>query len=511
MSLLNSINYLRFDQSFDYSKVPIIRNDHTIELDPKIAPNNWIDELRITNFMKNPPEPRRIPEIDMLEYERFKKYGMKVDVSSSTIAQRLSKLVMKVPQRDPNGNIIPDPTTGNPIMRNMTFRELLDDPLSMQYRVEQLINNIESVPNVLRDLGTEYGSLMAGLDANTQNFRQIMIQQLQAIYQHLFLSSFKDSPTVNKMKENASRKVPIFDGLSDAQKKNFISKNDMIEKLYKKAYVDNQDTMRDVERRINDGSLRLSSDDLLATPETMDRNTRRVYFAIQKKVNYEYPILTFYAFQIFIRIHFTDILQIQMNDAINIFIETGGVEYYLSQTEAKTGTVPIHRSVGPTGPPISSTLSDEEQRRKLEEILKKEEEAKIKKDEKKEEKKEEFIDDPSLLIDESNIALRFDKEGIQAERMMGQAWYMKNIQTKSRSPNDPNYGKLDKFRALIATLHLPKFNEDYISFNEYGDDSPQKINKGRPYSSATIAKHIFDGKAIINLLSNTKATLLKNV
>ncbi len=190
-SIFQNINYLRYPQSFDYSKIPIINNKHKLSFDPQLAPNNWIDELRVANHIKNPPRPRVIPEIDLIEQERLLRYGERVDIGADTLVERFGTMTIKVPLRDVNGNIMNDPTSGKPIMRMMSFTDMLKSPGSLLFRVNELITNINQVPaNILQQNVNQ--------NVNLQNFQQNTMTELLIIQQHLLniIATGKLIPTV---------------------------------------------------------------------------------------------------------------------------------------------------------------------------------------------------------------------------------------------------------------------------------------------------------------------------
>lgn len=137
--MLKSINYLRYPRSFDYSKVPIIKTNNKLNLDPRLGIQNEIDELRIANFMMNPPRPRQIPEVDLVEQERMRLYGEKVDISPETLYERFKGKVIKVPRRDADGKVMKDVTSNQPLMRFMTWTEMLNDGAALLYRIRDLI------------------------------------------------------------------------------------------------------------------------------------------------------------------------------------------------------------------------------------------------------------------------------------------------------------------------------------------------------------------------------------
>ncbi len=138
---MDGIDYLRYPKSFDFSKVKIIDNDQTLNLPQKYDINNWIDELRVRDFMKNEPEPRTIQSLNEIEKNRLARFGMKVDISPERIFEKLSGVTLKLPRFNNEGEILRD-EHGRDIMQMMTFGEVLKDKDAMIYRLKELISKM---------------------------------------------------------------------------------------------------------------------------------------------------------------------------------------------------------------------------------------------------------------------------------------------------------------------------------------------------------------------------------
>ncbi len=142
MSFFESLDSIRYSQNFDRAKRPVINNDHHLSFDgwndPPIRQNR-IDEIRVNNSIAIPPRPRIIPDIDVMEQERLKLYGPKMDIQPKTLFERFSKSSLKIPQKDAAGNYILDPVTGERVYREMSYRQMLQDPTSILYRLQTLL------------------------------------------------------------------------------------------------------------------------------------------------------------------------------------------------------------------------------------------------------------------------------------------------------------------------------------------------------------------------------------
>lgn len=123
---MDNFNFLRMANpaTFDYSKRKVIDNETILTLPAQSAPNHKMDELRVRNFVANAPRPRQIPTVDVVEQERLKKYGMRVDVDPEAIAEKMSKMALKLPFFGPDGQPMKD-QTGRVVYRYMTFNDML--------------------------------------------------------------------------------------------------------------------------------------------------------------------------------------------------------------------------------------------------------------------------------------------------------------------------------------------------------------------------------------------------
>lgn len=176
---IGSMDFIRYDQEFDNSKIPRIRRESgLLSLDPVTNPEHIMDELRVNNFMKNPPRPRQVPTIDEIELERLTKYGPRVDISAERIYQQMQGKVVKVPERRPNGSVVHNPpllnqslhpvTGRNPVMKYMSFSDLFHDLTSAAYVLQHLKSlppNYERDTQILLLKAAEYGREMTDKQA----------------------------------------------------------------------------------------------------------------------------------------------------------------------------------------------------------------------------------------------------------------------------------------------------------------------------------------------------------
>ncbi len=127
---------------FDYSKIPIINLTKNLELPIRYVINNHFLDSRTVNFHKDEPVKRMIPEIDLVEEERYKKFGAKVDVNSSKLYETFNKRTYKLPVFDENGNMkmIPGPAPQNPMTQNYPFNDVLSNPYLLTYRITQILS-----------------------------------------------------------------------------------------------------------------------------------------------------------------------------------------------------------------------------------------------------------------------------------------------------------------------------------------------------------------------------------
>ena len=386
--LLDNYNFLRYKQDFDYSKVPIIRNDHTLSLDPELAPNNWIDELRIANAVKNPPRPKIIPEIDLIELERLKEYGERVYIQPESLHERLCKKVLKVPARRVDGTVIHDPPLppaqrsqfpvrgANPVMRNMTFSELLNSPSSLADRVNQLLTNLNLLPAQL---------------------------ELAIINQHLVNQALQAHP---------QQPMPL-------------SFDETLDLMFQQVPVDQYNILR---QEMD------SSRGAFVSPQTelLQQGTRSI--AIYKMVRESFEAtpasVVISGYQRFIRQHFSQEFSINLNDSIRAFRQSGGPNVWFQTIQAiDIGPGPA-QILPQTQQQLSTSIEEE------------------KKETKEEEEESQLLDiaDITLLFEDEGISLPEDGG------YLDNTWYMQAIQTASLSHNDPNYGHRSLFVDLVNVM-----------------------------------------------------------
>ncbi len=127
---------------FDYSKIPIVNSTKRLELPVKYTINNNFLDVRTVNFHKDEPVRRMIPQIDLVEEERYRKFGAKVDVNSSSLYNTFNKRTYKLPVFDSEGNMkmIPGPAPQNPMTTNYNFNEVLKNPFLLNYRITQILS-----------------------------------------------------------------------------------------------------------------------------------------------------------------------------------------------------------------------------------------------------------------------------------------------------------------------------------------------------------------------------------
>jgi len=182
--MLRDINFLRFPKDFDYSKVPIIRNDKNLTLPPKPQIDNWIDRIRINNKMKVQLPYRQVPEVDLLEQEREEKFGQRVDVNSSTLYNTFKNQTFNLPVFNPDGTMVLKDTgqlPARPVMRNYNIQQVLSDPNLTLFRMRQLSGTLEDIPNQLIQIrdAVNVGGVMN--DQQMNELRLLMANALQNI------------------------------------------------------------------------------------------------------------------------------------------------------------------------------------------------------------------------------------------------------------------------------------------------------------------------------------------
>ncbi len=138
---MDGFNYVRYPQSFDYSKVKVINNKQTLSLPPSLHINNEIDELRVRDFMKNEPEPRKILDLDEIERMRLARFGQKVDISPEKLYEKFAGTALKLPVL----NDVGVPVVGHDgriIYQMIAFRDLIQDEKLLTYRLKELMSQM---------------------------------------------------------------------------------------------------------------------------------------------------------------------------------------------------------------------------------------------------------------------------------------------------------------------------------------------------------------------------------
>ena len=158
------LDNLRLRQSYDSAKVKIIRDNNKLYLPEPDIISNWIDEVRVTSFSRGNVRPRQVPDVDMMEAERLRNFGQRVDVTSSWLYDKLKDQTMKLPV------LFPDPNNpgkwisrvggdGNTIQRHHTWTEIMGNPVHSYNALRRIIPMLSGVQDVNRNLQ----ALQAGL------------------------------------------------------------------------------------------------------------------------------------------------------------------------------------------------------------------------------------------------------------------------------------------------------------------------------------------------------------
>ncbi|MCP5019384.1 MAG: hypothetical protein GY938_29485 [Ketobacter sp.] len=184
---MDNFNYLRakLPGTFDFSKRKVINNSKVLELPSFDSPSHWMDQLRVRNFVTNPPLPRQIPSIEEVEAERLRQYGMRVTMDPTVFAEKLGNMVLKLPRVDNAGKPIKD-QTGRLVFKYYTFQEMMKVPFLRQFRMSQLrTGGVSDVGNVFEEeaIGdANYEASIVGLDKpESQIFSDTSDEQKQTI------------------------------------------------------------------------------------------------------------------------------------------------------------------------------------------------------------------------------------------------------------------------------------------------------------------------------------------
>jgi len=474
-TILDNINYLRFKQDFDYSKIPVIKNDHSLQLDPALAPNNWIDELRIANAMKNPPRPRQIPEVDLVELERKRKYGEKVDIQPQTLFERFRKMVIKVPRRDNNGNIMRDPNSNRPIMQNMTFKEMMNDPQSLLYRIGQLIRNVNVLPQQLQQQNQALMNQQAIQNINVQDFQDDVKAELLLIKQFLFASMFmKAGMQQFTAAPQHQPQTPIFQAREQAMRQVFNNVDDAVVNRIRSQMFSGQAVNISPEEIIMDRS------------EQQTENSMPIYSIVAGTYNNMPLQFVLPAYRAFVQNRYGDRFQFNFANSLGVFESTGGPRAWIQQAQQLPQPMSTTMLMGPGGIRAGPQMAEIGWR-----------------DDDDEQDPIDIKQEDTELsgIDASNITQLFASEGIQMANIgqyMDQNWYNTNIQTQSASHTDPNRGHRASLIALIDVLKDPQQNIGAQSFIDYARSNP------------TVASHISNGTIRIQIIANNHYALRTN-
>ncbi len=90
---------LRLSQSFDWFNREVIRKQNNLEFSPEPIANNWIDDLRITSFVRPIQLLRRMPDVEVLERQRAEMRGLKVDIQPIEVINDLRNTMFTVKKK----------------------------------------------------------------------------------------------------------------------------------------------------------------------------------------------------------------------------------------------------------------------------------------------------------------------------------------------------------------------------------------------------------------------------
>lgn len=120
---MTELDYIRQEQSFDWYNRKTINLNNKLELDEIPIANNWIDEMRVTTYVKPIQASRVIEDVEVLERQRAEEYGLKVDVNPEDIIKDLSQKMVTVFKYNLDGSRQWNPRSGELITEQ---RSLLD-------------------------------------------------------------------------------------------------------------------------------------------------------------------------------------------------------------------------------------------------------------------------------------------------------------------------------------------------------------------------------------------------
>ena len=141
------LRFLRND--FDIGNRPVINRDIDLQLPPPVTPINPLEDMRVSTFIKNPPQPRQVLDAKALGKIQLQKYGQKVNIQPALLAQRLASTAIKIPVFDKHGRAQYDKSTGEKIMKIFSFTDILDNSkLTMNY-LQQMANKNTTKDNTV--------------------------------------------------------------------------------------------------------------------------------------------------------------------------------------------------------------------------------------------------------------------------------------------------------------------------------------------------------------------------
>lgn len=171
------IEYLRPD-SFDYSTRKIIKDKRKLHL-PVLGPvNNPLERIReAQSFERNPPTARYIPGLSDILSEEIRTKGIKVNISSDDLVNKLFNKFIAVPKLDAQGNKIINRDTGKPIVETKNLGELLKTLNGSILAGTHLLNNIRNgLATGLPIIGGEIEDLNLVIQSIDDNLSDLLFQ-----------------------------------------------------------------------------------------------------------------------------------------------------------------------------------------------------------------------------------------------------------------------------------------------------------------------------------------------
>lgn len=460
-SFRNNMNFLRYGNNFDYSKVPVIsKKMDKLKLDTELTPSNWIEELRVSNFVKNPPRPKIVLGLDELEINRRLLYGERVDIQPEKLAERFGSMVVQVPSRRADGTVIHDPplpenqrsrhpvSGRNAVLQNMTFREVLNNPQSLLYRINQLLINA----NVsTQQLARENRALLdqnASEDISLSEFRDDIRNEL-AIIKRALLEDILEIPSVTRQGQEA--------GTPDHE-----AREQSLRAVFTR--LAGKETEKIQANLDADVPVIMDPREIIDKDHISPRGIA-TYSIISNRYSHLPGQRVLPAYSHFVMRKLSKMTTINLSEALDLFESTGGPDRWFQI--AKGITLPVTMGTAAIG-------EEDEQEEEFSSVIE---------EEKKEEKKEELFEiNARAIFEDSGIFIPKNGESLDSE------WYHEHIQIKEKKKGKKrvNFGNRQKFMDVIDEIRSKSNNLGYASF-------PQNL------SNKTIVNHIQGGNAEIML------------